>query len=85
MLIKVLLVILLVLAVASLFIGLFFMLKKDSFSEDKRTLYFLAARIGFCSLALLILLAAFFSGSMNMNQSPKQLEKIAEQNKKSAQ
>ena len=84
MLIKVLLLILLALAVASLFIGLFFMLKKDNINEDKRTFYLLAARIGFCTLALLILLVAFFSGSMNMNQSPEQLDKIVEEAKKSA-
>jgi|GEM_PF-4626448 len=85
MLIKALLIILLVLAIASLFIGLFFMLKKDNVSEDRRTFYLLAARIGFCSLALLILLVAFFSGNMNMNQSPEQLDKIVEQNKKAAE
>lgn len=85
MLIKALLVILLVLAVASLFAGLFFMLKKDNISQDKRTFYLLSARIGFCVLALLILLVAFFSGNMNMNQSPEQLDKIVEQNKQAAE
>ncbi len=85
MLIKVLLVILFVLAIASLFIGLFFMLKKDNISQDKRTFYLLAARIGFCTLALVILLVAFFSGNMDMNQSPEQLDKIAEQNKQAGQ
>lgn len=85
MLIKVLLVILFVLAIASLFIGLFFMLKKDNISQDKRTFYLLAARIGFCTLALVILLVAFFSGNMDMNQPPEQLDKIAEQNKQAGQ
>lgn len=84
MLIKVLLLILLTLAVASLFVGLFFMLKKDNISQDKRTFYLLAARIGFCSLALVILLVAFLSGNMGINPSPEQIDKIAEENKQAA-
>ena len=85
MLIKILLVILLVLAIISLFIGLFFILKKDKISQDKRTLYFLVTRISFCSFALLILLIAFFSGNININQSPQQLDIIAENNKQAIQ
>jgi uncharacterized membrane protein YjfL (UPF0719 family) len=81
MLIKILLLILLLLAIASLFIGLFFVLRKDNIDQDKRTLYSLVARISFCTLALVILLVAFFNGNMNMNQSPEQLDKIAAENK----
>lgn len=81
MTIKVLLIGLFILAVISLFTGLFFLIKDDSTSENKRTMIALITRVGFCFVALVILLIAFFTDNIRMNKSPEELERIAEERK----
>lgn len=83
--IKVLLVGLFILAVVSLFAGLFFLIKDDSKAENQRTMFALIIRVGFCAIALIVLLVAFFTGNINMKKSPKELEKIVEQRKQAQQ
>lgn len=79
MTIKILVIILFAFAVISLFAGLFFLLKDDSTSDNQRTMFALITRVGFCVIALIILIVSMLTGKLNMNPSPEQIDKIAEQ------
>ncbi len=79
--IKVLLIGLFILALVSLFAGLFFLIKDDATADNKRTMLALMTRVGFCVIALIILCVAFFTDNIRMNKSPETLERIAEQRK----
>lgn len=81
--IKVLLIGLFVLAVISLFAGLFFLIKDDANADNKRTMFALVTRVGFCMIAFVILLIAFFNDNIRMKKPPAELERMAEERKAS--
>ncbi|EDY85314.1 conserved hypothetical protein [gamma proteobacterium HTCC5015] len=83
MLIKTLVVILFLFAVISLFVGLFFLLKDDANASNKRTMFALMTRVGFCAIALAILAISVLTGKLNMNPSPEKIDQIAEEARQS--
>lgn len=83
MIVKMLVIILFVFAVFSLFAGLFFLLKDDPNASNKRTMFALIARVGFCATALAILVIALLTGKLNMNPSPEQVDQIVDEARQS--
>ena len=81
MVVKLLFGILFALAVISLLVGLFFLLKKQDSDEDKRILYALIARIGFSITSVAIITIALMTGKLDMKRNPAELDALAGQNK----
>lgn len=68
LLVKVIIVVLLLAIIASLFSGLFFLVKDDG--SEKRTVRALTFRIAFSIVAILIIVIAGMSGLIPMKQGP---------------
>lgn len=68
LLVKVVIVILLLAIIASLFSGLFFLVKDDS--TEKRTVKALTFRIGFSIAAIIIIIIAGMAGLIPFKQGP---------------
>ncbi|MGM0563006.1 MAG: DUF2909 domain-containing protein [Pseudomonadota bacterium] len=82
MLIKILVIVLFAFAVISLFAGLYFLLKDDPTAGNKRTMFALMTRVGFCAIALIILLVSLLTGQLGMNPSPEKVDQMAEEVRK---
>ena len=68
LLVKLLIVVLLLAIIASLFSGLFFLVKDDG--KEKRTVKALTFRIGFSVLAILVIVIAGLTGLIPIKQNP---------------
>ena len=68
LLVKLLIVVLLLAIIASLFSGLFFLVKDDG--NEKRTVKALTFRIGFSVLAILVIVIAGLTGLIPIKQNP---------------
>ena len=68
LLVKLLIVVLLLAVIASLFSGLFFLVKDDG--KEKRTVKALTFRIGFSILAILVIVIAGLTGLIPIKQNP---------------
>ena len=68
MLLKILIVVLMFAVIASLFSGLFFLIKDDG--SRRRVVNSLAVRVGLSSTLLVVILLALWQGGLTLNPTP---------------